>query len=91
MNSSEDISVSQYLFTAQLELGGIVVKNPHASTGDARELGSISGSGKSLEKKIATTPSFSGKFLAQRSLEACSPGCKDSDTIYMHAQASLLK
>ena len=77
--------------TVQLELlGGRVVKNPHASIGDARELGSISGSGKSLEKKMATTPSFSGKFLAQRSLEGCSPrGCKDSDTT-KHARTGFI-
>ena len=58
-----------------------MVKNPRASTGDAGELGSISGSGKSLEKKMATTPSFfSGKCHTQRSLEGCSPkGCKESD------------
>ena len=29
-----------------------MVKNPRVSTGDARDLGSISGSGKSLEKKM---------------------------------------
>ena len=35
-------------------LGGIVVKNPSANAGDARDAGSISGSGRPPEEEMAT-------------------------------------
>ena len=35
-------------------LGGLLVKNPAASAGDTGDAGSIPGSGRSLEKEIAT-------------------------------------
>ena len=38
--------------------GGIVVKNPPASTRDTGEAGSIPGSGKFLEEEIATLSSI---------------------------------
>ena len=37
---------------------GIVVKNPPASPGDARDAGLILGSGRSLEKEMATHSSI---------------------------------
>ena len=36
----------------------LVVKNPPANAGDVRDLGSVSGSGSSLEEGTATTPVF---------------------------------
>ena len=36
----------------------LVVKNPPANTGDVRDAGSISGSGRSLEKGMATISSI---------------------------------
>ena len=38
--------------------GGTVVKNPSANAGDTREAGSIPGSGRSLEKGMATHSSI---------------------------------
>ena len=38
--------------------GGSVVKNPPAKAGDARDLGSISGLGRSLERGMATHSSI---------------------------------
>ena len=48
----------------------------------AEDLGSIPGSGRSLEKEMATTPVFlPGEFHGQRSLVGYSPwGHKESDT-----------
>ena len=55
--------------------GGSVVKNLPASAGDARDLGLIPGSGRSLgERKWQPTPIFlSGKSHRQRSLAGYSP------------------
>ena len=36
----------------------LVVKNPPANAGDIRDMGSISGSGRSLEKEMATHSSI---------------------------------
>ena len=38
--------------------GGLVVKNPSANAGDARDVGSIPGLGRFLEKEMATCPSI---------------------------------
>ena len=38
--------------------GGVVVKNPPANTGDTRDKGLIPGSGRSMEKKMATHSSI---------------------------------
>ena len=61
-------------------LGDSVVKNLPANAGD---VGSISGSGRSLKEKMEPTPVFlSGKSYGQRSLMGYSPwGHKKSDTI----------
>ena len=56
----------------------LVVKNPPANAGDARDLGSIPGSGRPLEKEMATHSST----LAWRIpwTEETPWGCKESDT-----------
>ena len=62
--------------------GGSVVKNLPASAGDARDLGLIPGSGRSLgERKWQPAPIFlPGKSHRQRSLVGYSPkGCKELD------------
>ena len=58
--------------------GDSVVKNPPAN---ARDVGLIPGSGRSLEEKMATTPVFlPWGSHGQRSLEGCSPwGHRGSD------------
>ena len=55
--------------------GGAVVKNPPVSAGDARDTGSIPGSGKiPWSRKWQPTPVlFPGKFHGQRSLVGYSP------------------
>ena len=55
-----------------------MVKNPPANAGDARDLGSIPGSGRPLEKEMATHSST----LAWRIpwTEETPWGCKESDT-----------
>ena len=54
--------------------GGTVVKIMPTSAGNARDLGLIPGSGRSLEYNMATTPVLlPGKFHGQRSLVGCSP------------------
>ena len=63
--------------------GGAVVKNRSANAGDARDAGSISGSGKiPWSRKWHPTPLFlPGRFHGQRSLVSHSPrGCKKLDT-----------
>ena len=62
--------------------GGSVVKNLLANAGDARDAGSISGSGRSPGKEMATHSSvLAGKSYGQRNLVGYSPwGCKVSDT-----------
>ena len=40
------------------DLGGAVVKNPPANAGDAGEMSSILGSGRSLEEELATCSSI---------------------------------
>ena len=68
-------------FFQNLFLEGIraAVKNLPANSGD---LGSIPGTGRSLEKKWQPTPGFlPGKSCGQRSLEGSSPWVpKESDT-----------
>ena len=63
--------------------GGSVVKNSPANAGDARDMGSISGSGRSItwrRKWQATPVCLSGKSHGQRSLGGYSPrGRKESD------------
>ena len=58
--------------------GGSVVKNPAANAGD---VGSIPGSGRSLEEAWQPTPVFlPGEPRGQRSLAGCRPrGCRESD------------
>ena len=59
--------------------GGTVVKNPSASAGDARYLGSIPGSGRSPGEGNGN-PFLPGKSHGQRSLVDYSPwGHKKSD------------
>ena len=55
-----------------------VVKNLPASAGDIRDVGSIPGLGRSLEKEMAPLPVFwPGKSHGQRSLVGyCPRGCK---------------
>ena len=60
-----------------------MVKNPPANAGDAGDLGSVLGSGRSPGKgKWQPTPEFlPRKFHGQRSPVGYSPwGCKESDT-----------
>ena len=59
-----------------------MVKNLPANAGDARDAGSISGSGRSLEEEWQSTPVFlPGKSHGQRNLASYSPwGHKESDT-----------
>ena len=61
---------------------GLVIKNPPASEGDLRDLGSIPGSGTSPgEGKWRPTPVFLPReFHGQRSLWATAHGVADSDT-----------
>ena len=61
--------------------GGTVVKNPPADVGDARDSGSIFGSGRSPRRKWHPTPVFlPEKSHGQRSLVAYSPwGRKELD------------
>ena len=61
-------------------LSGTVIKNLPAHAGDARDTGSISGSGR-WRRTWQPTPVFlPGKFHGQRSLVGYSPlGCKESD------------
>ena len=58
-----------------------MVKNPPVNARDIRIVGSIPGSGRSLEKKRQLTPIFlPGKSPRQRSLTGYSPwGCKQAD------------
>ena len=60
----------------------LVVKNPPAKAGDARDMGSIPGLGRSPGGGILATPVFlSGKSHGQRSLAGYSPwGHKESNT-----------
>ena len=59
--------------------GGTVVKNLPANAGDARDLGSVSGLGRS--PGVGNGNPLPGKFHGQRSLTGYSPwGCKESDT-----------
>ena len=64
--------------------GGSVVNNSPANAGDARDMGSISGSGRSItwrRKWQATPVCLPGKSRGQRSLGGYSPrGRKESDT-----------
>ena len=60
-----------------------MMKNPPASAGDIRNMGSIPGSGRFPWKRAwQTTPVFSpGEPHGQRSQAGYSPwGCKESDT-----------
>ena len=58
-----------------------MVKNPPANAEDARNVGSILGSGRSLEEEMATHSSIlAWKCHGQRSLAGYSSwGCKESD------------
>ena len=58
-----------------------MLKNPPDNAGDVRDVGSIRGSGKPLERGIATTPVFlPRKSHGQRRLAGYSPwGCKESN------------
>ena len=63
----------------------LVVKNLPASAGDIRDVGSIPGSGRSLEEGMVTNSSIgvggAGESCGQRSLVGYSPqGGKESDT-----------
>ena len=59
--------------------GGVLVKNPPANAGDAGDLGSTPGSGRSLGVGSATTPVFlPEKFHGQRSLVATVHGVTKS-------------
>ena len=63
--------------------GGIVVKNLHANVGDTRDMGLISGSGRSpWRREWQPTPVFlPGEFHGQRSLAGWSPrGSQKSQT-----------
>ena len=63
--------------------GGPVVQNPPTSAGDARDMGSIPGLGRSpgVREWHPTPVLLPGKFHKQRSLAGCSPwGHKESDT-----------
>ena len=54
--------------------GGSVVKDSPADAGDARNLGSIPGSGDLLEQEMGTYSSIlAGKFHGQRNLVGCNP------------------
>ena len=59
-----------------------MIKNPPANAGDTRDLGSIPGSGRSLEEGMATHSSIlAGESDGQRSLASYSAqGRKESDT-----------
>ena len=59
----------------------LVVKNLLASLGDARDVDSTPGSGRSRNREWKPTPVFlPGKFHRQRSVAGYSPwGCKESD------------
>ena len=59
----------------------LVVKNPSASAGDARDIGSTPGSGRSLGKGNGTHSSVRArKSHRQRNLAGYSPcGCKAAD------------
>ena len=50
--------------------GGAIVKNPPANAGDARDMGSIPGSGRSprVQNGKPTLVFLSGKFHGQRSM-----------------------
>ena len=70
-----------------------MAKNPPASAGDRRDVGSIPGSGRSpgVENGLPTSVSLPGEAHGQRSLEGYSPrGRKESDTTeatwYAHAK-----
>ena len=73
-----------YVWTGMGFLCGAVVKNLLANTGDTRDVGLISESGRSFgvgNGKWKPTPVFlTGKFHRQRSMVGYSPwGCKESD------------
>ena len=53
--------------------GGTVVKNPRANAGDARDVGSIPGLGRSPWSRKPTPVFLPGKFHGQRSLAGYSP------------------
>ena len=59
----------------------LVVKNPSASAGDVRDVGSIPGLGRSLGEGMATHSVFlPGEFHGQRSLAGYSPwSCQESN------------
>ena len=62
----------------QVSLGGTVVKNPPAISGNARDAGSILGLEDPQRRKMYPTPVF---LPGQRSLEGYSPGgFKELDT-----------
>ena len=53
--------------------GSVVVKNPPAKAGDSRDMGSISGSGRSPRKWHPAPVFLPGKSHGQRSLAGYSP------------------
>ena len=57
-------------------------KESTCNAGDTGDMGSIPGSGRPLEKEMATySHILAGKSHGQRSLAGCSPwGCKELDT-----------
>ena len=59
-----------------------MVKNPPVNAGDIKGVGSIPGSGRSLEEEMATHSSIlAGEYHGQKSLVGYSPwGHKESDT-----------
>ena len=52
---------------------GLVVRNPPASAGDTRDMGSVPGSGRSLGVGNGNLVFLPGKSHGQRSLACCSP------------------
>ena len=81
----KESDATEQLFSLLLYLGfpaGAAVKNPPANTGDARDMGSIPGSGPPLpevvdekEKATHSTILLPGKLHGQRSLVGYSPWC----------------
>ena len=78
------ISYRKYMFLYDYGgfSGGLLVKNPPASAGEAGDLSLTPGSGRSLKKEMATCSSIlAWEIHGQRSLVGYSPwGHKGSDT-----------
>ena len=61
--------------------GGSVVKNPPAGAGDGKDMGLLPGSGRSLEKEMATYSSvLAGEIPWTEKPSATVPGVAELDT-----------